>query len=118
MDVLTMLREAVGALLALAGLVLIFGGSLGLLRFPDVFTRVHAAMVSDGAGTALTLAGLAVMAPDAALALRLGLLAVLVAVLSPLLAHLTAAGAHAGGVAPIAGAYRAPRSQAEKRSAP
>jgi multicomponent Na+:H+ antiporter subunit G len=99
----------VGGLFIVVGLTLMAGGTLGLLRFPDLYTRVHAVRVADGPGAVIVILGLAVVCGDGAVALRLVLLAALVAALGPTLAHLTANAAHAGGLAPIAGAYKAPR---------
>jgi len=106
---LDFLRTALGGLVAGAGLVFVLGGSIGLLRFPDVYTRLHAVNASDGLGAVLVLTGLALMAPDGAIAGRLLLLAALHAALAPTTAHLLASAAHAGGISPIAGRYVAPR---------
>ncbi|MDR9501607.1 MAG: monovalent cation/H(+) antiporter subunit G [Desulfurivibrionaceae bacterium] len=45
-------------LLMLSGLLLFLGTTVGLLRFPDFYTRVHAAGKGDTLSTALMLAGL------------------------------------------------------------
>lgn len=97
-----------GALMALAA-ALMLGAAIGALRFPDVYTRLHAANVGDGLGAVLFVLALAVMAPNVAVGLKLVLLAALVGALAPLLTHFTGAGAHAGGLTPIAGRYAAPR---------
>ncbi|MBC7768120.1 MAG: monovalent cation/H(+) antiporter subunit G [Phycisphaerales bacterium] len=114
MEALTIARLSFGAVVALAGLVLILGGTLGLLRFPDVYTRLHAAGVSDGPGAAIFLVGLAIMAPDAGLGVRLLFLAALIVALGPVLSHLIGNAAHSGGLAPIAGPYTAPRPGAAR----
>jgi multicomponent Na+:H+ antiporter subunit G len=98
-----------GGLVIAVGLALMAGGTLGVLRFPDIYTRVHAVRVADGPGAVIFILGLAIVSADGGVALRLVLLAALVAALGPTLAHLTANAAHAGGVAPIAGSYSAPR---------
>lgn len=98
-----------GGLIVAVGLALMAGGTLGLLRFPDLYTRVHAVRVADGPGAVIFILGLAVLSGNGDVALRLILLAALVAALGPTLAHLTANAAHAGGLAPIAGAYTTPR---------
>lgn len=113
--ILEALRFGVGGLLVAVGLFFIAGGTLGLLRFPDFYTRLHALGASDAVGGVILLAGLALAAPDLALALRLGLLAGLVMALAPTLSHLTANAAHAAGLAPLSGPYMAPRPGAEKR---
>jgi multicomponent Na+:H+ antiporter subunit G len=119
MTFLDVLRMGLGGLIVVAGLGLILGGVVGLLRFPDFYTRLHAASVSDGAGAAIFALGLAVMAPDAAMAVRLMLFAALAVALGPVFTHMLASSAHAGGLAPIAGRYSAPRPGARRpESAP
>jgi multicomponent Na+:H+ antiporter subunit G len=112
--VLDLVRMVVGGALALAGLVFILGGAIGVLRFPDFYTRLHAARAADGVGAVILLLGLAVVSGDAGVALRLLVLAVLVAALAPILAHLSANAAHVGGLAPLAGPYKAPRPGAPR----
>lgn len=91
------------------GLALVFAGVLALLRFPDFFTRAHAFGAIAGWGAGLVLASLAIGALDGAIALRLLVLASTIAAAGPAIAHATASAAHAGGLAPLTGAYRAPR---------
>ena len=98
-----------GALLIVISLGLMAGGTLGLLRFPDFYTRLHAARVADGLGGVLFILGLALVSGDGGVALRLVLLAALVAALGPTISQLAANAAHAAGLAPLAGSYRAPR---------
>jgi multicomponent Na+:H+ antiporter subunit G len=107
--VLDGVRVALGGLVCGLGLVFLLGGAIGMLRFPDLYTRLHAANVADGTGAAVFAAGLALMAPDIGMAVRLLLLAALVVALGPVFTHLLASSAHAGGLAPIAGPYVAPR---------
>ena len=47
--------------LILGGLFFFFTGTVGLLRFPDVYTRLHAAGKCDTLGAQLILLGLAVV---------------------------------------------------------
>ncbi len=115
MDVaLDFARMIVGGALIAIGLGFMLGGAIGVLRFPDFYTRLHAARAGDGVGAAIFLAGLAVLSADLAIALRLGLLALLVTALAPILGHLGANSAHVGGLAPLAGPYKAPRPGAPR----
>lgn len=107
--VLDLLRLGVSGLVVAGGLLLVAGGSLGLLRFPDLYTRLHAANVADVAGTVIVIAGLAITAPNWDVALRLIMLAALMISVGPVLTQLVANAAHAAGLAPIAGRYSAPR---------
>lgn len=51
------MSETVAALLVLAGALLAFVGSLGLLRLPSFYERVHPPTMGTTLGTALVLAG-------------------------------------------------------------
>ena len=112
------IRTGLGGAVAASGFVLLLGGTLGLLRFPDLYTRLHGAAVSDAAGAAIVVFGLAIMTPDGGLALRLLLLATLIVALGPVFSHLVASSAHGGGLAPIAGRYTAPRPGAPRQQEP
>lgn len=109
------LRVGFGGLVAAAGVLVLWGGGIGLMRFPDFYTRLHAAGATDTVGAVITLAGLALMATDGVLALKLALLAVLLAAMAPTLTQVLANAAHAAGLAPIAGKYVAPRPGARER---
>lgn len=104
----------IGGVIIVVGLAVMIGGVLGLLRFPDFYTRLHAVNVSDTLGGVSILLGLAVASGDGAIALRLLLLAALFVALGPTLSHLLANAAHAGGLAPLSGAYTAPRPGARR----
>jgi multicomponent Na+:H+ antiporter subunit G len=111
---LELLRMIAGGVLIAVGLAFILGGAIGVLRFPDFYTRLHAAGAGDGVGAAIFLTGLAVLSGDGAIALRLAVLAALVVALAPVIAHLSANAAHVGGLAPLAGPYKAPRPGAPR----
>lgn len=113
---LELVRLGVSGLVVAIGLVLIAGGALGLLRFPDLYTRLHAANVADVVGPVIVVVGLAIAAPDWGIALRLFVLALLLVAVGPTLTHLVAQTAHAAGLAPISGKYAAPRPGATRPS--
>lgn len=50
--------NVVGAVFLLAGLVFFTGGTVGILRFPDFYSRLHPAGKLDTMGILLTLFGL------------------------------------------------------------
>lgn len=116
MQVGALILSGFGGVLIVVGLVFVIGGALGLLRFPDVYARVHAFNSSDGLGAALVAFGLALCSADAGVAIRLALLGLLCIALAPALSHLIASAAHAAGLAPIAGRYRAPRPGERRES--
>lgn len=55
-------REVVSGLLALTGVAFYCAGTLGLLRFPDLYTRLHALTKADNVGVGLLAASLVVVA--------------------------------------------------------
>lgn len=63
--------------LLLASAVFFAAGTLGLLRFPDTFSRLHALTKADNLGLGLAVAALVLQAEGAAVALKLGLIWVL-----------------------------------------
>ena len=56
--------DVLGALLVLAGIAFAVLGTVGLLRFPDPMSRLHALTKADGAGLGLCVAGLALISGE------------------------------------------------------
>ncbi len=50
--------EGVASVLLLAGGFFVVVGGIGMLRMPDVYTRMHAASVTETMGTVLVIGGL------------------------------------------------------------
>lgn len=89
--------------LVIAGAVIALPAAVGMVRLPDHYLRCHCAAAIGIAGAPLVIAGLAlgaVASGDYAVAGRLALLFLAVALYAPLSAHLSAAAAHAAGLAP------------------
>ncbi|SFC93923.1 multisubunit sodium/proton antiporter, MrpG subunit [Thiohalospira halophila DSM 15071] len=97
---MTEVVDGLAALLAVAGAVFFLGGSLGLLRFPDVYTRLHALTKADNVGLGLLALGVALHLGDPWLAGRLALVWVLVMAAGTVSCHLLAREAHREGRAP------------------
>jgi multicomponent Na+:H+ antiporter subunit G len=74
------LGEWLGACLIVAGAVFFLAGSVGLLRFPDLYTRLHALTKADNLGLGLVVAGLAVGSGSWGDVVRLGAIWLLVMV--------------------------------------
>lgn len=64
-------RDWLTIALLVAGAFFIFAGTVGLLRFPDVYTRLHALTKADNMGLGLIVAGLMVQADSITLAVKL-----------------------------------------------
>ncbi|MGE4280409.1 MAG: monovalent cation/H(+) antiporter subunit G [Magnetospirillum sp.] len=81
-----------------AGFVLI--GTLGLLRLPDVFTRLHGAGMTDTMGAGLLVLGMLLQAPDWLVMVKLVLIVVFLAFTSPMTSHALARAAILDGIKP------------------
>ena len=75
------LIDLIGSLLLLLAIPFFWGGSLGLLRFPDIYTRLHALTKADNLGLGLVVAGSILMSKEWTIGVKLLLiwLAVLLA---------------------------------------
>ena len=78
-------------------------GGIGLLRLPDVFTRIHGAGITDTMGATLMLTGLMLQAPSGLIAVKLFLILFFLLVTSPTSAHALAKAALAHGLEPLTG---------------
>jgi len=87
------------ALLIVGGLFFL-AGTVGLLRFPDIYSRLHALTKADNVGLGLTVAGLAVQAGSWAVAGKLLLIWMLVLLAGACVSYLIAHGALQRGVRP------------------
>lgn len=86
--------------LLVAGSFFVFTGSLGLVRMPGFFTRVHAASITDTLGAGLILAGLLLQSPDLLGAAKLVLIFLFMVITGPAATHALAKAALHGGLRP------------------
>ena len=91
-------RHMLTVAVLIIGAVFFLAGTLGLLRFPDVYTRLHALTKADNVGLGLMIAGLAVQAESWAVVGKLLLIWVLVLLAGASVAHLIARGALQRGI--------------------
>lgn len=69
--------DGVTVVLLLAGAFFFLSGTVGILRFPDALTRLHAVTKADNVGLGLVVLGLVIRADSTALAVKLLLVWVL-----------------------------------------
>jgi len=77
-------------------------GTVGLLRLPDVYNRLHATTKCDTLGAGLVLLSLAVQS-TASVAVRLALIIIFIIVTNPTAAHVIARAAYNTGIKPELG---------------
>ncbi|MDZ4167996.1 MAG: monovalent cation/H(+) antiporter subunit G [Coriobacteriia bacterium] len=78
-------------------------GSVGLVRFPDVYTRLHALTKADNLGLGLVSAGLALQSGSWIVAVKLLLIWLIVIVAGATACYLVASSARASGIEPWTG---------------
>ncbi|MEL7547136.1 MAG: monovalent cation/H(+) antiporter subunit G, partial [Pseudomonadota bacterium] len=78
-------------------------GTIGVLRFPDVFTRIHAASVTDTSALTLAMIGMALMAPTWLVVFKLAAIWAFFFLTGPTSSHALANAAHVAGLEPLIG---------------
>ena len=94
---LNLLRDVLIAIGVLATLV----SSIGINRFPDFFSRIHAAGISDTVGIGFVIAGLFIETGFGLNGLKLLMILVFVLLTSPVSSHALAKAAIHGGLLPV-----------------
>ncbi len=84
----------------LTGGFLVITGGIGLLRFPDLYTRMHAAGVTDTGGAGLVLLGLMLQAGLTIVAVKLALILWFLLFTGPVSSHALAKAALHGKLEP------------------
>lgn len=86
MSVLTIFQ----GILLISGALMFLVGSIGLVRFPDTYTRIHALTKADNVGLGLIILGLIPASLSIIITLKLLLIWLLVMLASALSGHLVA----------------------------
>ena len=86
--------------LVAGGIVLVIG-TFGMLRFPDFFTRLHAASVIDTLGSMLIVLGLILQAGVSLITIKLLLIIFFILFTTPTAAHALARAALHGNLKPV-----------------
>ena len=89
--------DVLSAALLLSGVLLAVAAAIGLLRFPDVFSRMHAATKPATLGLLLITVGAALRMHDSADAVKLLLVAAFQFLTAPVAAHMIGRAAYRSG---------------------
>jgi multicomponent Na+:H+ antiporter subunit G len=109
------LVDALSWLLLLAGSFFVLVGGIGVLRMPDVFTRLHPAGLTDTLGATLILAGLMIQGGWTLITIKLILIFVFLLFTSPTASHALAKAALSDGIKPL---VFPPASQSSEQKPP
>ncbi len=92
--------DAASIALLITGVFFFCSGTVGLLRFPDVYTRLHALSKADTLALGMICASLALQSGSVLMTLKLLLISLLVTVAGATSASLIAGAALARGIRP------------------
>lgn len=91
-------------LLTLGGFAVLTGG-IGALRMPDLYTRMHAASVTDSLGAILVLTGVMLQAGLSLATIKLGAILLFLLLMSPTASNALASAALIAGTRPMDDAF-------------
>lgn len=94
--------DILSSILLIGGIVFGVSGALGLFRFPDFFTRVHAASVTDSIAAMLMIGGLLLQTSFDLNTAKLLFILLFLLVTSPTASHALAKSARHGGLLSLA----------------
>ncbi|MCA9400574.1 MAG: monovalent cation/H(+) antiporter subunit G [Candidatus Omnitrophica bacterium] len=83
-----------------AGLIFFIGGVLGLIRFPDIYTRLHALTKADNIGLGFIIAGLLFQTYNPAAAVKMAFIWLLIVFSSATICYLIGHAARTMGIKP------------------
>jgi len=107
-ELLNIIQALFSGAFIIAGVFFVIAGTVGVLRLPDFYTRMHAAGMTDTLGAELIILGLMVQAGFTQTSLKLLLVAFFLFLTSPTASHAVANAAHHAGLKPLLGKFRAP----------
>lgn len=84
------MKDIIVTIFLLGGLFFFMVGSIGIIRFPDVFTRAHSASKCDTLGAILCLSSLVIFKGFSMISLKILLILIFVWIASPTATHLIA----------------------------
>lgn len=94
---MSLVLTVVGCILLVLGSCFAFLGAIGVLRLPDLYTRMHAASKAGAVGGGMILLAVALVSFDASIALRAVIGTVFLLLTTPVSAHLLARVSHRAG---------------------
>ena len=98
MDILVLVLSGLSIAIGVIALLI---GSLGLIKLPDVYCRIHAVGMIDTAGASFIILGMIIHQGFSLVSFKLALIGVFLFFTSPIATHAVAQVAHKMGVEPV-----------------
>lgn len=95
-----MIREIIAGIMVLAGVFFFLVSTIGLLRLPDIYTRLHATSKGDTLGAGLCILGVIFYLGFTLTSVKLLLVIIFIWITSPTSAHLIGKAAYRTNVRP------------------
>lgn len=95
---MALVLEIVSGVLLVAGALFTLTGAVGLLRFPDFYTRIHAGGITETVGAGFILVGLLLRVEAWSVGVRLVVILAFLLLTSPTATHVLAQAARRDGV--------------------
>tara|TARA_B100000674_G_C37981536_1_gene982714 strand:- start:12392 stop:12727 length:336 start_codon:yes stop_codon:yes gene_type:complete len=76
-------------------------GAIGIIRFPDIFCRLHASSINETLGTPLILLGLIIQIGPNLISLKLFIVGVFILITNPTATHAISRASLHGGLKPL-----------------
>lgn len=100
MSALELIVEVLSWILIVSGGIMVCVGAIGMIRFPDFWSRLHAASVTDSSGMILLLLGMCLQAGVSLITVKLILIGVFLFITGPTSTHAVANAALVSGLKP------------------
>ena len=98
MDILVLVLSGLSIAIGVIALLI---GSLGLIKLPDVYCRIHAVGMIDTAGASFIILGMIIHQGSSLVSFKLAMIGVFLFFTSPIATHAVAQVAHKTGVKPV-----------------
>lgn len=95
------IASVISAICLLIGSFLCISGGIGILRFPDFYTRMHAVGVTDTLAAGLILIGLMLQLPELIVVIKLMMILLMTLFINPAASHALVKAALNNGLLPI-----------------
>lgn len=110
-----LLRDIVAWVLVLGGCFFTIAGAIGLVRLPDVYTRVHSAGLVDTVGAGLLLFGLTLYGGFTIVTIKLLLILAFIFFTSPTSSNAFANAVYSAGIKPLLAKPKVEREDAPSK---
>ena len=114
MSMLSPLIDILVWVLMIGGAFFVLAGSIGLIRFPDFWSRLHAASIMDSAGVILFIGGMMLHSGFNLVTVKLAIIGIFLFITGPTATHAVANAAFVSGSRPYGSGMKDTSEDAEE----